>query len=115
MRFIELRNTYYNVKNIHCITYDKPYYRFSFKYKTLNEVVIKDTEISQSAKKFYEEISENNSEENSKIEKLETRCNELEQKYEELLMAIKCLPVVSGEYKEANAHFKVNDSTRGDV
>ena len=114
MRFIEIDEKFCHIKDISSFQILKEqeiilYFRFKkespFSYK-----YVKYCEMSPSVKKFYEEIINNTSEENSTIEKLEAKYNELEAKYEELLNAIKYLPVVSGEYIKVQDNYESNVS-----
>ena len=106
MKFIELKKSYYNIRHIASI--DLQYkYKYGcyvhFSFTTDNcPLNIKYDDLSPSAKQFVDKIKRNNELEDdvdSKYKNLETKCDEI-------LEAIKYLPVVSGDYNNAKTHFE---------
>jgi hypothetical protein len=106
MKFIELEKRYYNIRHIASIDLEYEYkydYYVHFIFTTdkfpLN---IKYDELSPSAKQFVDKVKRINELEDdvdSKYKNLETKCDEI-------LEAIKYLPVVSGDYNNAKTHFE---------
>lgn len=107
MKFIELNKCYYNIR--HIVSID-PHYKYMYDYyvhfvftkDNYFSLNIKYDDLSPSAKQFVDKVTRNNELEDdvdSKYKNLETKCDEI-------LEAIKYLPVVSGDYNNAKTHFE---------
>lgn len=112
MKFIELNQHFYNIDHIVSIKKKQSHPCNNFYYGRIvvkfylilgkSPLIIEYDELSPSAKQFVDKVLRSNELEDdvdSKYKNLETKCDEI-------LEAIKYLPVVSGDYNNAKTHFE---------